>query len=264
MASSAITSSPEGVKLAVSGFTSPTESQRSLDYYAEYFGQQLTLEHVRVTTQHQIAQALGLERQRQLLGCSDSSCVAEIAGALGVDGIVMGTLAKVGGQYQVDLRVISPNDARPIAAYSHRVEGEAELLDDYSAAARQVASALRARLKVSEPSGGNSTASLSTGQARRLSWVPAVAGVVLGGVGAYALVQATQHHDALISGTPIANPSAYGSEGATYQTLGWVFVSCGAAALASAAGLYVFGGPGQARVVAVPTGTGIGLAGAFP
>jgi hypothetical protein len=42
-------------------------------------------QRVRVTTQRDVAQIIGLERQKQLLGCSDqdSSCNAELAGALG-------------------------------------------------------------------------------------------------------------------------------------------------------------------------------------
>lgn len=40
-----------------------------------------------------ITAALGVERQRQLLGCSEGSCMAEIGGALGASYLVHGTLA---------------------------------------------------------------------------------------------------------------------------------------------------------------------------
>lgn len=40
-----------------------------------------------------IAASLGLERQRQLLGCAGTSCMAEIGGALGSDYVVRGNVA---------------------------------------------------------------------------------------------------------------------------------------------------------------------------
>src|SRR5262245_53582869 len=51
----------------------------------------------KVTTQQQLATVLGLERQRQLAGCSEeaSSCAAEVASALGADVVVQTTLAKI-------------------------------------------------------------------------------------------------------------------------------------------------------------------------
>lgn len=67
---------------------------------------------LQVTTSTDIANALGIERQRQILGCAElSSCTAELAGALGVDAIAAGSLAKLGEQYQLTLRVTNASAA---------------------------------------------------------------------------------------------------------------------------------------------------------
>ena len=59
----------------------------------------------KVISGSEIATFMSLERQRQLLGCeSDSSCVAEMVGALGVDEIVSGKLGKVGHSYVLEVR----------------------------------------------------------------------------------------------------------------------------------------------------------------
>jgi hypothetical protein len=46
-----------------------------------------------VITPTDIGAALGLERQKQILGCTESSCLAEIGGAMGADYIVHGEMA---------------------------------------------------------------------------------------------------------------------------------------------------------------------------
>jgi hypothetical protein len=61
-----------------------------------------------VTTQAEVTALLGMERQRQLLGCADdaSSCTAELAGALGARFLMSGSLTKLGGDaWQLSLQV---------------------------------------------------------------------------------------------------------------------------------------------------------------
>jgi hypothetical protein len=68
-----------------------------------------------VASQRDIAAVLGLERQRQLLGCSEeSSCLAELSGALDARLVVSGTLNRVGGTYQLTLQSIDPRKAQPV------------------------------------------------------------------------------------------------------------------------------------------------------
>src|SRR5512138_425541 len=44
----------------------------------------------RITTAEAIRDMLAFEKQRQMLGCTDGGCMAEVGGALGVDYIVSG------------------------------------------------------------------------------------------------------------------------------------------------------------------------------
>ncbi len=61
---------------------------------------------VEVVTQQQLKALLDLEAQKQLAGCADDACMAQIGEALGVDALVTGTLAKVGRSYLVGLRSV--------------------------------------------------------------------------------------------------------------------------------------------------------------
>src|SRR5262245_60639309 len=84
------------ITVAVPGFsgTADVPSQKR-DFLVEYFSDRLSAQGgVSVTTPAQISAVLGVERQKQLLGCSDSSesCSAELAGALGVEALIIGSL----------------------------------------------------------------------------------------------------------------------------------------------------------------------------
>src|SRR5881398_1613253 len=48
-----------------------------------------------VISSSDVTQLLGFERQRQLLGCKEDSCLAELGGALGVDYLVTSQLGKL-------------------------------------------------------------------------------------------------------------------------------------------------------------------------
>ncbi len=70
----------------------------------------------RVISSKEIVTLIGLERQRQLLGCSeDTSCMAEIASALGSDLVASATVGKVGSTYLVSVRLIDGRTSRTVA-----------------------------------------------------------------------------------------------------------------------------------------------------
>jgi TolB-like protein len=59
-----------------------------------------------VTSQKDIATALGIERQKQLLGCSTeaSTCMTELADAFGARFVLTGSITKLGDVYQLNLQ----------------------------------------------------------------------------------------------------------------------------------------------------------------
>ncbi|MFN7135562.1 MAG: hypothetical protein ACK4N5_26055, partial [Myxococcales bacterium] len=70
---------------------------------------------------------LGLEKERQLLGCAeDESCLQEIAGGLGVDRVVNGSVGRVGSSLVVNLTVLDTRKARALASVSERLKGESD------------------------------------------------------------------------------------------------------------------------------------------
>ncbi len=96
----------------VSGVDQPVGAAM-LDRFATQLG---ATGAVKVTTRNDIEQALGLERQRQLLGCSDGGCLAELAGALGVDAVLTGSVVRVGKQLTVTLRAVAASSGQEIAS----------------------------------------------------------------------------------------------------------------------------------------------------
>ncbi|MGC4119562.1 MAG: hypothetical protein QM765_34325 [Myxococcales bacterium] len=61
---------------------------------------------MQVTSSKDIESSLGFERQKQLLGCSDATCLAEVGGALGVDKLVTGTLGKLGNSAVLSVQLL--------------------------------------------------------------------------------------------------------------------------------------------------------------
>jgi len=84
-----------------------------------------------VISSAEVKSLIGLEKQRQLLGCKeDSSCLAEIGGALGVDFMITGQLGKLGERYRLDLRLLNTNKARVAGSAGDFISGKEDALGD--------------------------------------------------------------------------------------------------------------------------------------
>ncbi len=62
----------------------------------------------------ELATMLGVERQRELLGCSDQSCITELAGAMGAPYVMSGSITRLGEVYQLSLQVLDTAKAHPV------------------------------------------------------------------------------------------------------------------------------------------------------
>jgi hypothetical protein len=78
---------------------------------------------VSVLTQSDVSALLGIEKTRQMLGCAEAGCMAEIGGALGADRVVHGSLGRVGGSLVVNLSALDPKRAAAAASVSERLRG---------------------------------------------------------------------------------------------------------------------------------------------
>jgi hypothetical protein len=134
------------VKIAASGFVvSGGDDPARANVWLERFAEVVRRDgRVDVSTADDIAQLLGLERQRALLGCGadGTSCVAELANALGANGVLVGTFTKSEDSYLVVLRVLRQPSGTVWWSASARLKGEPALLDWLDEQAAACASAL--------------------------------------------------------------------------------------------------------------------------
>ncbi len=64
-----------------------------------------------VISKTDISSMVQYETEKELAGCDDSSCMAEIGGALGVDKVVIGHVGKLGSSYVVTLKLMNIKNA---------------------------------------------------------------------------------------------------------------------------------------------------------
>jgi hypothetical protein len=221
------------------------------DFYSEHLALQLGREGLRVITGSEIRSLLGMERQKQLLGCSDesSNCMAELADALGANALLVGSVGKFGSVYQINLRVLS-NTGTELAAFASTAATEPAVLEELTRGARALASQMRP----------------PDITLRRWSWVPAAGGAVLGGAGAIMLGQAAGWHSALVGSgaqaTPLATARQYRDQGPVLQGAGLVLAGVGAAAIGVAA--WMFFAHDAPKVALIPTPAGLAVSGGLP
>ncbi len=89
---------------------------------------------------------LGLERQKELLGCSENAeaCMAEVVGALNSDRGVSGELARTGGTSVLTLSLLDLRASKSLARVTRRLEGlgaDERLLDAIGPAVVELVSA---------------------------------------------------------------------------------------------------------------------------
>lgn len=69
-----------------------------------------------VVSSRDLATLIGIERQKQLLGCSEesASCLAEITGSLGARFVLSGSVTRLGDSYQLNLQTLDTQKAQPL------------------------------------------------------------------------------------------------------------------------------------------------------
>lgn len=97
-----------------------------------------------VVTSDAIRSMLAFEKQRQMLGCTDAGCVAEIGGALGVDWLVSGRVTRLAAQggvpetWTLDLTLTSVKKAQREGSALETARSEAELMGRTGKAAQRL------------------------------------------------------------------------------------------------------------------------------
>ena len=130
---SAQTSGPkEKPKLLVSALTAgggldPNIARSMTDSVAAEVGRR---GYFSVMSANDVQQLIGLERQKQLMGCGEdsSSCLSELAGAIGVGYVMSGTVSRLGDAYQLTLQALDTQKAAPLGR-SSRIANTLETLN---------------------------------------------------------------------------------------------------------------------------------------
>lgn len=160
--------------VAAPGFQCSGIDQALCDAYLEHFVGRVTDRGLKVTTKNDLAELLGLERQRQLLGCADqgSSCIAELVGALGVGRLLSGSVAKTESGFLATLKVIDVSGGATLWSATEPLDDERALFKFFDRSAESLVERVSPR----------------TG-APIVRWIPAMFGAaaVLTGVVAFAI-----------------------------------------------------------------------------
>ncbi|MBW2704339.1 MAG: hypothetical protein JRF33_26270 [Deltaproteobacteria bacterium] len=98
-----------------------------------------------------IRAALNLESQKQLLGCNDDSCVAEIGGALGVRWVVLGNISQFGETYLLNLKLLDVEKVSVAQGISKKIDGgQSALIDALPIAAAELMKAAEQAMGMGE------------------------------------------------------------------------------------------------------------------
>lgn len=263
------------VKVAVPGFTFVGMDPKLGEAWADRFVALLgTDEDFKLISSKDIAQVLGLERQKQLLGCSEeqSSCLAELAGALGVEAILSGTFAQSGASISTTLRVLKASDGSQIAAITNRLKDGDALQDWLDGQAPLVVAKMRAAFNLpaktdsAAPVASLSTAPRASGGASIVRWVPAIVGAAAAITGVALFVvskgNATQLRSPTVDPTQI---DSIASSGRTFEGAGVGLMIGGGVAVAASVvwALVVPSKDAKVSLMVTPHGGAAALGGSF-
>jgi TolB-like protein len=76
-----------------------------------------------VITRKELETVLSLEAQKEMLGCQSDACIAEIGGALGVERLVAGDLARLGESWLFHLKLVDTGKVKVVAQADRRIRG---------------------------------------------------------------------------------------------------------------------------------------------
>ena len=80
----------------------------------------------RVIGTKEIEAVIGFEKQRQLMACDSQSCIAELAGSMGVDYVLTGSLGKLGSKYLFNATLVNTHSAEVEGRVSKTISGNDE------------------------------------------------------------------------------------------------------------------------------------------
>lgn len=142
----ALTLSAAPIKIAAPDLEGVGITPELRSFYTSHLGQQLQMKGLLVVTSADIRALISQERQKELLGCGDSeACAVELGNALGADALLSGGIAKLGDSFQINVKVISGVDGKPLALYSGKAANEEAVIAELNRAAQALSDTLLAK-----------------------------------------------------------------------------------------------------------------------
>lgn len=229
-------------KLAAPGLSGSGISADRASFFSEYVAAQLTQNGVEVITQKELATMLGMERQRELLGCADTACLTELSSALGTDGVLLGDIAFFANRFLVTLKVLRTRDGKQMALRTFEVANEDELLGALKRGARDLATDVKEISVMNDP--GAVPVRPQKRSARFWVAAPLVASALCGVVAA-ALFSQTEGYLGRLRTERLGlgqSLEAYNSGRGT-QAGGWLAIGLAVGGLITAVVIYIAGAP---------------------
>lgn len=168
--------------IAAPGLRSVNVKPEVASFFSDHLARELKAQKLNVVASEDIATLIGMERQKQLLGCSDEaaqSCLVELSNALGADAVLNGSIGRFEDITQLHLAIVDSKSAKTLATYDEKVTGsDKRVLESLSTGARSLARDLRKATGEPPPSVESNGSSV----VRPATAIPAAAGLV--GIGA--------------------------------------------------------------------------------
>jgi len=119
---------------------------------------------LKVTGRSDVTVLLGLEAQKQAMGCdADAACVAELAGALGVQFVISADVGRIDATRVVSLKVLEVSRAASVARLRRTLGAEGDLVAAIDAVANEAESAILRLLAERAAAGSTPIAPLKLG-----------------------------------------------------------------------------------------------------
>jgi hypothetical protein len=258
--------------IALPGLNSVKLAPGEAEMYAEMLSQRLIARGLKVMSARDLGSVLGLERQKEIAGCSEGNCTAELAAGLGVEALLVGDVGKPGSEYFISLKLLSAKDGSVIAFHTGSAANPDVLKGEIDRAAWMLVKQVAALPKWSalqpgpEPLAGVSESASAFSRVQKWSLAPAVIGIAGIGAGIVLFTAAPGNLQRLNGASTLADAARERDAGNTNQTLGVAGLAIGSAALVGAVAMFVFGGSSAVEPTAIvtPQGASFGVAGMLP
>lgn len=272
------------LSLALPGLTVVRLNRGEGALYTELLAQSLTKANVRVITSRDIGAMLGLDRQKQLMACNEKSCSAELVGAMGADGLIVGDIGKLGDEFALNVKILSSKDGSIMAIYNARTPNQKLLTREVEKASQVLVEQLLLKRSIVERSLTPSDAPVAAApplttaapvavtqpapsgtSVRPWSYVAMGVGAVAVGTGVVLKVQSEKELTALQASTDPVDAAAHARNGHRFETVGMAAIGVGGGLLVGGVIMFFLGADAPSATVSIsPDSFQLGFSGALP